>query len=75
VRRDSLGLLRWRLIRVSARASRSIALGGCGREEYEETPRVRSVTESEILSRTVTAASRTRPDRSVGLMMPPSLSE
>ena len=54
---DSCGALRWRLIRVSARASRSIALGGCGRAEWLETPRVCSTTDTEILSRTVTAAS------------------
>ena len=59
VRPESRGRLRWRPTRASARASRSIALGGSGREECVETPRVRSTTESEILSRTVTAARST----------------
>jgi hypothetical protein len=61
-------------MRDSARARRAIALGGCGREEWVDTPRVCSTTDSEILSRTVTAARRGRPVLSV-LMMPPSLIE
>ena len=60
--------------RASARARRSIALGGCGREECVDTPRVRSVTVNEILSRTVTAARFGRPAPLV-LMMPPSFTE
>ena len=51
-----------------------MALGTCGLEEWDDPPRVLSMTEKEILSRTVTAARFTRPAGFV-LRMPPSFSE